>query len=254
MILFFLKKHAKDNMWTESKLFSSNRDFLVPFENADKDAWHEKWELGRGILDFPHPWRALLTGPPGTGKSTTVKNILIRATPAFERLIIIHADPENTKEYNDVKVEGNEESVILVSEIPDPTCFEEETDENGESFLPKTLLIIDDLDLRSLNREQKRRLDRLLGYVSTHRSVSVAVCTQDAFNLPPACRRMISLYVLWRSPDMEALAMLAAKVGVKNLQNLFDTYCKGRRDSIWIDTSVDTPAPLRLNGFTILKS
>ena len=241
-------------MWQTANLqkkVEKGRDYLVAFENADKE-WHESWETGRGLLNFPHPWRALLTGPPGTGKSTTAKNILIRANPPFERVIVVHADPEHTKEYEDIQCD-DKESVVMTAEIPDPQCFNEEVDANGEAFLPKTLLIIDDLDLRSLNKEQKRRLDRLLGYVSTHRSVSVAVCTQDAFNLPPACRRMISLYILWRSPDMEALSMIASKVGVKNLQALFDTHCKQKRDSIWIDNTDGSPAPLRLNGFTVLE-
>lgn len=232
-------------MWMKPKV----ADRLVAFENADKEGWHEKWHLGRGLLDFPHPWRGFFSGSPGCGKSTTVKNIMIRANPPFDRVIVVHADPEHTKEYDDIKEGADDQTVILTHEIPAPDSFEEEQDEDGESYLAKTLLVIDDLDLRTLNKEQKKHLDRLTGYVSTHRGVSVAICAQDMFNLPPAVRRMISLYVMWRSPDMEALASVAGKLGVKNLPELFEKYCHDRRDSIWIDTSVGTPAKLRLNGF-----
>jgi hypothetical protein len=141
--------------------------------------------------------------------------------------------------------------VILTDEIPAPDTFESEKGEDGE-FLPKTLLVIDDLDIRSLNKVQKMHLDRLLGYVSTHRSVSVAICTQDGFNLPAAMRRMCNVYCLWKGPDMEALSMMAKKLGVKNLHELFMRYCPNRRDSVWIDTTPGTPAPLRINGFKII--
>lgn len=235
-------------MWG-APVLGGSRDKLVPFVNADK-GWHEKWTKGRNPLDIPHPFRALLTGPPGCSKSTTAKNLLIRADPPFDRVIIVHAAPDITKEYDDVKEGTTDEHVILTAEIPPVASFEPEIDADGAEFWPKTLLIIDDLDLRALNKVAKTNLNRLLGYVSTHCSVSVIVCTQDPFNLKADNRRCINLYVIWRSPDMEALAMMASKVGVKNLQALFDKYCKNRRDSIWIDTTVDTPFPMRLNGFT----
>lgn len=39
---------------------------IIPFKNADKK-WHEKWTEGRDLLDFPHPYRITLTGPPNSG-------------------------------------------------------------------------------------------------------------------------------------------------------------------------------------------
>ena len=51
---------------------------LIAFPNADKK-WHEKWETPEGqpprdLLNFPHPVRAILTGPP---KSQTLIVIII---------------------------------------------------------------------------------------------------------------------------------------------------------------------------------
>ena len=237
--------------WAQSKILKRPQA-LFGFENADK-GFHEQWAPGQNLLDFPHPFRALITGPPNSGKSTVVKNILVNQDPPFDRVVIVHADPEHTQEYDDIKADADENTVIMLGEIPPADSWEPEVDENGEEHLLKTLLVIDDLDLKTLNREQKKNLDRLAGYVSTHRSVSVCICTQDSFAAQPNVRRMMNLYVIWRSPDLEAMTMVARKVGVKDLQALFDTYCKTRRDSIWIDLTVDTPAPLRLNGFTVIK-
>ena len=51
---------------------------LLALKNADK-AFHESWHPKRNLLNFPHPFRAVLLGPPNTGKSATVKNLLLRA-------------------------------------------------------------------------------------------------------------------------------------------------------------------------------
>lgn len=36
---------------------------LLIIDNPDK-VWHESWTKGRNILNFPHPFRAVLFGPP----------------------------------------------------------------------------------------------------------------------------------------------------------------------------------------------
>ena len=54
------------------------------------------------MLNFPHPFRGVLLGPPNCGKTTTVKNTLMRQEPPFKRMYIIHCDGEYTQEYDDV--------------------------------------------------------------------------------------------------------------------------------------------------------
>lgn len=238
-------------MWGAGKVLRP--DSLFGFENADK-GFHESWEPGDNLLDFPAPFRALITGPPNSGKSTVVKNILVRQQPPFDRVVIVHCDIEHTQEYKDIMDDAEEGTVLLMSEIPPADSWDTDVDQDGETCLLKTLLIIDDIDLKTLNKEQRKNLDRTCGYVSTHRNVSVCICTQDSFAAAPNIRRMMNIFVIWRSPDLEALAMVARKVGVKDLEALFDKHCKHRRDSIWIDLTTNSPAPLRLNGFTVIKT
>jgi hypothetical protein len=88
---------------------------IIALPNQDK-LWHETWEAGRDPLNFPHPFRGILLGPPGSGKSNAVKNLLLRADPPFTRLMVVHVDPAYTQEYDDVGAE-------LLSEIPDPKDF-----------------------------------------------------------------------------------------------------------------------------------
>ena len=151
-----------------------NELFLIP--NEDKK-FHEKWHDGRNMLNFPHPMRGVFMGPPNCGKSFSIKHILLRADPPFQEVIVIHCDADYTKEWDDIECE-------LISEIPSPSEFE---------GLVKTLVILDDIDYKSLNKVQKSNLDRLCGNVSTHKNISVCITAQCPFNIPPIVRRCANL-------------------------------------------------------------
>jgi ABC-type cobalamin/Fe3+-siderophores transport system ATPase subunit len=213
---------------------------ILCISNDDK-AFHEKWTETRNALNIPHPFRGVLLGPPNSGKSTIAKNILLRQNPPFKEVVIIHCDSEYTKEYDDLG-----ESVKLLSSIPAPEEWE---------GIEKTLVILDDLEFKGMSKDQKRNLDRLVGYVSTHKQISVLLCAQDAFQVPPIVRRCSNLFILWKSHDLDSMAIVARKSGLTSneLKELFKL-CKDKKDSIWIDMTDKTPYPLRLNGYELIKN
>lgn len=213
---------------------------IIPLPNADK-AFHEKWDTKRDMLNIPHPFRMLCLGPPNVGKSTIVKNILIRAKPEFEEVVVVHIDSEYTKEYNDLG-----DNVEILSEIPAPEDWEGKV---------KTLVVLDDLEFKGMNKQQKRNLDRLVGFVSTHKHISVILCSQDAFNVPPIVRRCSNMYVLWKSPDLDSMSNLARKANMKpeEMKKIFDDLMPNFRDSLFIDMTDKTPYPLRKNGYELIK-
>jgi len=207
---------------------------ILALPNRDKE-FHEKWEIGRNMLNIPHPFRAVCLGPPNVGKSTVAKNILLRASPPFREVVIIHCDAEYTKEYDDLG------RVQMLSKIPAPEEW---------PGLVKTLVILDDLEFKGMGKIQRRNLDRLFGYVSTHKNISCILCSQDPFNVPTIVRRCANLWVLWRSPDLDSLAACARKTGMtrKAFMAIFKLFTSPR-DSLWIDSTSKTPYPLRKNGF-----
>ena len=212
---------------------------LLALPNADK-AFHEEWDDKRDMLNIPHPFRAVLLGPPNTGKSTTVKNMVIRQEPPFEEICVIHCDAEHTKEYDDLG-----DDVKMMSLIPAPQDWE---------GLKKTLVIIDDLELKTLPKDQKRNLDRLFGYVSTHKNISVCLCSQDPFNVPPIVRRCSNLWVLWKCNDIDSMSICARKTGLKSdaFNSIFNDLLLNKRDSLWIDLTNKTPYGMRKNGYTLI--
>ena len=213
---------------------------IIPLPNPDK-AFHEKWYEGRNMLNIPHPFRCVCLGPPNVGKTTIVKNLLLRAKPEFEEVVVIHCDGGYTKEYNDLG-----DSVEMLSEIPAPEDWEGET---------KTLVVLDDLEFKGMNKDQKRNLDRLFGYVSTHKNISCILCSQDAFNVPPIVRRCSNLWVLWRCPDLDAMSVCARKTGLRadNFNYIFNKLMLDQKDSLWIDMTDKTPYKMRKNGYTIIE-
>jgi len=74
-------------------------DSIIPIECADKEGWSEKWSSGRNWLNFPHPTRGVFCGLPSSGKSTYIKNIIIRTTPHYEEIIVSGFDNDNSKEW-----------------------------------------------------------------------------------------------------------------------------------------------------------
>ena len=85
-----------------------------------------------------------------------------------------HCDT-STKEYEDVTDE-------IVDVCPEMEDFDPEV---------KNLVIIDDVALKSLDRKERMRLDRLCGNWSTHRNTSCCIYQQQPNALPASIRRMI---------------------------------------------------------------
>lgn len=209
---------------------------LIPIPNKDKE-YHEVWKNGDDELDFPHPFRAILSGGVNMGKTNTIKNILVRQKPHFERIVVIHCDAGYTREYEDVEAE-------MMSEIPPPSFWD------GKQ---KTIVILDDIEYKNLNKEQQSNLDRLFGFCSTHKNISICSTCQDFFNLFPSAKRMSNLFIIWRSNDMDSFKTISRKCGIKmdDFMKYFDTFTE-RRDSLWIDLTEKTPFNIRKNGYILL--
>ena len=215
---------------------------IIPFENHDK-LFHEQWYEGRDWLDIPHPFRMLLAAKPNGGKTTVILNIILRVacgkTP-FEKIVVVHCDPNTTKEYKDVEHD-------LRSDVPRPDEFDPQQ---------KTLCILEDLNYIGMGKEQRGYLERLVGYASTHKNVSVMLTAQDPFRILPTVRRCMNIFVLWNNHDQDMLRTLARKTGKSKeaLEQVLTTHCQGPHDSVWIDLTPNSPAPFRKNGYECIAT
>jgi hypothetical protein len=218
---------------------------LYCLPNADK-GFHEKWPDKKGypdnlnLMNLVHPFQMLICARPNMGKSTLMKNLLLHQRPKFERCVIVHHDGDDTREYDDI---GKKE---IISNIPDKTFFNPKE---------KCLVMIDDIDMKRLNKEQRSNLYKLFSYVSTHKNVSVAAASQQPFDFPPEVRRVCNFVAMTAPTDFDACASFSKKVGLEteDLKYIFKNICTQKRDFFCIDMTEGSPAPFRKNMFEPLE-
>ena len=208
---------------------------LIEIKNADK-GWTEHWSESRSkdIANFPHPSRISLIGPPSVGKSFICKHLLLHQKPMFKELYIIHGDSDCTKEYEDV------EPTMMLNEFPPIEFFD------GSQ---KTLVIIDDVEYSSMNKEQQGRMNKLVRYGSSHKNLTLYFTHQNFFSLPILVRKLCNVFIIWKPRALGELKMIANRVGMRaeELEYIFDNICTEYRDSLCIDLHYKTPALLRKN-------
>ena len=110
--------------------------------------------------------------------------------------------------------------------------------DDPDGYPVKRLAIVDDLELTGANKERLRNLAILFRYVSTHKGMSVLLCHQSFFD--------------WRPRATSEYALLDNRCGLPKgtLRMLFKTIAPGEQDSIMIDHTPNSPAPIRLNIWT----
>ena len=222
---------------------------VVAYGCADKSL-RESWDARRGqdIANFPSPFRMLMLGPPNSGKSTLAKNIVVHQDPAFSEVFIVHEDAGATREYDDL------EPTAMLSEIPGLAFWDalptmEEDPETGEERPIKRLVIVDDVEYTSASKQRLKDLAILMRFASSHKNLSVIVSHQSFFDLPVIAKKVADVFVVWRSRAKNELHLIENRVGLPNgaLTEIFDAFGRDARDSVCIDATRGTPAPLRWN-------
>jgi hypothetical protein len=211
---------------------------IIPIPCSDKVKWQESWDkpVGRNLLNIPQSWRGIFIGPPSAGKSTMIKNIILRTKPRFQEVLVYHFDPDNSTEWDDVDAK-------MLTEFPDPKGFD------GSK---KKLLIFEDCNLKSMGNEYRAKLNRIFGYTSSHCNLSVAITAQNPYDIDCSIRRMTNLIVLWKSHDIASLKSLASRTGLKgsHIEFIMIYLLKQPHSSLMIDLQRNSPAPYRIDGFT----
>ena len=130
-----------------NKLNFKLKEEIFSTPNRDKDKpWNESWSMETHGMDvLKHPFKCLVTGKPGSGKSCVIMNCFLRiqlTDRPFKQLIIIQ--PGTSSEW-DVA-----DPTLILSDIPDAESLVESAEHK------KTLIIIDDFDLTALNKIQQK--------------------------------------------------------------------------------------------------
>jgi hypothetical protein len=217
-------------------------DSIIRIKNVDK-VFHEKWEQGRNLCDFPHPFRAVILGQVGMGKSTLAKNIFLRSQAGkypFQELIVIHGSSE-TKEWDEM------EPTMILNSIPEP----DDLVINNK----KACIIIDDFEFAKLPKQQLSNLSSLFRFVSSHHNFSIILCYQSFFDVPTIIKKCANIFIIYRPNDLDELTTIGRRVGLKKevIIEVFNTIMNDKRDTLLVDMTEDSPCKYRKNLFIPLK-
>jgi len=231
-------KEEKPKRDKSLKLSSKLPNNIVKIENVDKK-FHEKWYDGRGVCDFPHPFRCVILGRVGLGKSTLAKNIFLRCQSGkhpFQELYIVHGSTES-KEWDEF------DPTMIMNDIPEPEDLVKNT--------KKACIIIDDFEFNNISKRALTNLSSIFRFVSSHHNFSIIVCYQSFFDVPSIVKKCANLFVLYRPNDDDELGTIARRVGMKKdiMVKLFDEILPEKRDTLCIDLSEGTPCQYRKNLF-----
>lgn len=194
------------------------------------------------ITSMTTPYKCLMVGMPGLGKTFCAQQLIMHQRPFFEDLIIVSPYPGST-EWNEM------DPTEILSELPDPTYFDQ--------FDGRTCLVLEDFTTNS--KRDEHNLSQLFRWVSTHSCGGHGLCIlllyQEYISVPKICRRTANIFVLWADVDLASRQNIEKRVGLQKmvLSNLYKTFCKDKKDSIMIDRTCGAKYPIRLNLFTPIK-
>eukprot|EP01050_Picozoa_sp_SAG11_P002465 SAG11_NODE_126_length_15729_cov_9.966859_1_plen_239_part_00 len=87
-----------------------------------------------------------------------------------------------------------------------------------------SLFVIDDIQTAALRGEEQRRLEKILTWTSTHKTVNIILCIQGINQASPAVRRAANVWCMWPTKDQVALNRIASSVSLdkRKLVELFN--------------------------------
>lgn len=207
--------------------------------------------------------RLLLSGPPNSGKRNLILNILFKMLPPPSCVHVCHFDSSNS-EYDALYENGiplimyDHNDLPQTANIEEPDEIEEGAPEDEKEYLcdsnkrlsANPVIILDEITNDILDDENRKRFERIVNYIATHKNTFVICSIQSLLNIPPRCRRGFNNYALWKQSDQALNKMVATRAGVESnvLSDLF-SLCQTQYDFIYIDLEVtsDDPYRYRLN-------
>jgi hypothetical protein len=243
---------------------------ILELANPEKKL-QEKWCADRDLFDFPRPFRWILCGSPGSGKTSLILNYLIhtqvdkstlkKIKGSFDQIFLLHpknfvSDLDATADIiGPLEVTPAEYEGVAVHNM---YCLPSEGFWAAGSRKERRLLIIDDIDLLSWqkrNVSRQRIVNKLMSYNSTHNNLSIIVTSQSpSTQLPPIVMQMCNLITMYKVTDKYKLRVLAQKLSleIKSLCK-YMAMLKSPHDTLTIDAIPNSPMPLRINIYDPLE-
>ena len=209
---------------------------IVKLPNSDKDGRHHADSENPLMPYFPSV--LIVCGKKGSGKTNLTLNLISKATPLYDRIVIVHGAGESSSEYQDL-IDGSE----VVEEIPTPDFWNPDQ---------KNCLVIEEQPWGMFNRAQMSAAERCVNFTSSHRSVQVFIVVQNIGVLCPTIKRSMDyLLIAPHAGCLDQLYDLKRRTGV-DFKLLMEDICQDRHDFVCMDFTGHGPK-LRRNMFDIIE-
>jgi len=187
-------------------------------------------------------------------------NFLLKADPKFKKIYLCHPSLRSSldSELNEDELEDMEDVVNEYKHIDYTPLYSLPTPKFFNDGCNKKCLIIDDMNLKNMNKEQSRNLSKIISYSSSHYNMTVFIATQDSFStLPVSVLRFCNFFSIFRFSDICYLKMLLNRVGIsKKFQDKIMAEMKtyDLHDFLCIDNTFGSPCRYRRNIYTPLAN
>lgn len=208
-------------------------------EDKDRDYMKSSWRpVDTDPMKLPI-FRMILAGPPGVGKTTVIKNVLLHNR--FKKIWVV----QGSKYSEEWKNLGPLKTRVLINKLPPEEKLTK----------PRRCLILDDCNFKQWSKADKSLLAMIFRNMSSHHGLCVFISTQVFIDIEPTIRRCANIFVLWKTPDMLSSGTeIFKKAGLnKDKSNrLFALLDKNMHHSVTIDlipglNEGHPIAPVRLN-------
>lgn len=206
------------------------KKFLLKSHNPHFDTHHIKL-----------PFRMIIAGNSGSGKTQTLLNILYNMPDTFEKIFICTKNKDEPL-YNYLEDKLGEEGLSIkegISELPDLDSLDKEQN---------NLIVLDDL-VNEPAKQQRPVCDYFIR--ARKKNCSIIYISQSFYAVPKLIRDNISYLIIKQVSSMRNLTMICRECSLgiekKQLKKIYDDATKSKQDFLMIDLEGDKDERFRKN-------
>ena len=224
--------------------------YIMPSKKAEIVDWYKKipkkflLKTHNPHYDTHHiklPFRMIIAGNSGSGKTQTLLNLLYNMPNTFEKIFIVTKNKDEPL-YNYLEDKLGKDGLSVkegISELPDIDSLDKEQN---------NLIVLDDLVNEPL-KQQRPICDYFIR--ARKKNASIIYISQSFYQVPKLIRDNISYLIIKQVSSMKNLTMICRECSLgidkTQLKNIYDDATKSKQDFLLIDLEGDKDERFRKN-------
>jgi len=206
------------------------KKFLLKSHNPHFDIHHIKL-----------PFRMIIAGNSGSGKTQTLLNLLYNMPDTFEKIFIVTKNKDEPL-YNYLEDKLGKDGLTIkegITELPDLDALDKEQN---------NLIVLDDL-VNEPSKQQRPVCDYFIR--ARKKNCSIIYISQSFYAVPKLIRDNISYLIIKQVSSMKNLTMICRECSLgiekKQLKKIYDDATQSKQDFLLIDLEGDKDERFRKN-------